>query len=73
MARRILRSGKKNSALVRDPELLQMKQEEIARVALDLFLRDGFHGATTREIARRGGGGVFCIFFIIKKKKKNIF
>ena len=71
MVRRILRSGEKNSALVRDPKLLQMKQEEIAQVALDLFLKDGFHGATTREIARRAGisaGGIFTYF----KNKEHI-
>ena len=65
MARRILRSGKKNSALIRDPALLQLKQEEIANVALDLFLKDGFHGTTTRNIARRAGvsaGGIFTYF-----------
>lgn len=65
MARRILRTGKKNSALIRDPALLQLKQEEIANVALDLFLKDGFHGTTTRNIARRAGvsaGGIFTYF-----------
>jgi len=65
VARKILRRGKKASGLIGDPELLRLKQEEIANVALDLFLRDGFHGATTREIARRAGvsaGGIFTYF-----------
>lgn len=73
MAGRILRSGKKNSALIRDPALLQMKQEEIAKVALDLFLRDGFHGATTREIARRAGVSAGGIFTYFKNKEHILF
>jgi AcrR family transcriptional regulator len=73
MAGRILRSGKKNSALIRDSGLLQMKQEEIAKVALDLFLRDGFHGTTTREIARRAGGSAGSIFTYFKNKEHILF
>ena len=70
---RILRSGKKNSALIRDSGLLQMKQEEIAKVALDLFLRDGFHGTTTREIARRAGVSAGGIFTYFKNKEHILF
>ena len=73
MVRRILRSGKKNSALIRDPALLQLKQEEIAKVALDLFLRDGFHGTTTRTIARRAGVSAGGIFTYFKNKEQILF
>lgn len=73
MARRILRSGKKNSALISNSGLLQMKQEEIAKVALDLFLRDGFHGTTTREIARRAGVSAGGIFIYFKNKEHILF
>ncbi len=73
MARKILRPGKKACALIRDPELLQLKQEEIAQVALDLFLKDGFHGTTTRSIARRAGVSVGGIFTYFKNKEQILF
>jgi len=65
MTRRILRPSKRTTAIVRDPELLRQKREEVAPAAFDLFLKEGFHRATTRDIARRAGisaGAVFTYF-----------
>ena len=53
MTRRILRPAKKTTPLIRDPELLRHKREAIADAAFELFLKDGFHHTTTRDIARR--------------------
>ncbi len=71
MAWKVLRRGKKVVDLIRDARLLESKREEIAGVALDLFLQEGFHAATTREVARRAGvsvGGLFTYF----ASKENI-
>ncbi len=73
MARRILRPGKKSIALVSDPALLHAKQEKIAQVALDLFLKDGFHGTTTRSIAQHAGMSVGGIFSYFKNKEQILF
>jgi len=65
MARRILRSNRKTGSLVRDAELLRQKRDEIADAAFDLFLKHGFHGATTRDVTRRAGisaGALFTYF-----------
>src|SRR6266850_7681450 len=53
MARKILRPAKKPSFLIRDRDLLQQKREGVAEAAFELFLKEGFHRTTTRDIARR--------------------
>jgi len=70
LAGKILRTGKRASGLIGDAELLRLKQEEIAEVALDLFLKDGFHGTSTREIARRAGVSVGGVFTYFKSKEE---
>ncbi len=65
MARRILRSNRKTGSLVRDAQMLRQKREEVAEAAFDLFLKQGFHGTTTRDVTRRAGisaGALFTYF-----------
>ena len=53
MARKILRPAKKQSLLIRNEALLQQKREAVVEAAFALFLKEGFHRTTTRDIARR--------------------
>ncbi len=65
MARKILRPAKKPNFLIRDRDLLQQKREAVAEAAFALFLKEGFHRTTTRDIARRAGvsaGAPFTYF-----------
>src|SRR5262245_49083906 len=73
MAHKILRSAKKQSSLIRDPQLRQQKREEVAAAAFEVFLHKGFHGATTREIARRAGISQGAIFTYFKDKEEILF
>jgi TetR/AcrR family transcriptional regulator, cholesterol catabolism regulator len=73
MARKILRPAKKQSLLIRDPQLRQHKREEVAAAALEVFLKEGFHRATTREIARRAGISQGSIFTYFKDKEEILF
>ncbi len=52
---RVLHARRRPRSLVRDRTLLEEKRRQICAVALALFLKDGFHGATTRAIARQAG------------------
>lgn len=45
------------------------RREQIVKVATDLFAREGFKGATTREIARRAGISEAVIFKHFAKKE----
>jgi AcrR family transcriptional regulator len=73
MARKILRPQKKQSLLIRDLQLRQHKREEVAAAAFEVFLKEGFHRATTREIARRAGISQGSIFTYFKDKEDILF
>jgi AcrR family transcriptional regulator len=73
MARKILRSAKKSDSLIRDRDLLQQKREAVAEAALELFLKEGFHRTTTRDIARRAGVSAGAPFTYFKDKEDILF
>jgi TetR/AcrR family transcriptional regulator, cholesterol catabolism regulator len=73
MARKILRSVKKPSLLIRDRDLLQQKREAVAEAAFELFLKEGFHRTTTRDIARRAGVSAGAPFTYFKDKEDILF
>ncbi len=69
MARRILRPSKKSNLLVRDADVLQQKREAVADAAFELFLKEGFHRTTTRDIARRAGVSAGAPFTYFRDKE----
>lgn len=73
MARKILRPAKKPSFLIRDRDLLQQKREAVAEAAFELFLKEGFHRTTTRDIARRAGVSAGAPFTYFKDKEEILF
>ncbi|MGH7964699.1 MAG: TetR/AcrR family transcriptional regulator [Candidatus Binatia bacterium] len=73
MARKILRSTKRTTSLIRDPELRQQKRQEVADAAFGLFLKEGFHRTTTRDIARRAGVSAGAVFTYFKDKEDILF
>jgi AcrR family transcriptional regulator len=73
MARKILRPAKKPNFLIRNRDLLQQKREAVAEAALELFLKDGFHRTTTRDIARRAGVSAGAPFTYFKDKEEILF
>jgi AcrR family transcriptional regulator len=73
MARKILRPAKKPNFLIRDRDLLQQKREAVADAAFELFLKEGFHRTTTRDIARRAGVSAGAPFTYFKDKEDILF
>src|SRR5262244_1240394 len=73
MARKILRPAKKPSFLIRDRDRLQQKREAVAEAAFELFLKEGFHRTTTRDIARRAGVSAGAPFTYFKDKEDILF
>jgi AcrR family transcriptional regulator len=73
MARKILRPAKKPNFLIRDRDLLEQKREAVAEAAFALFLKEGFHRTTTRDIARRAGVSAGAPFTYFKDKEEILF
>ena len=74
MARKILRpAGRRKSGLIQNSTLREQKRQEVANAAFDLFLRDGFHRTTTRDIARQAGMSNGAIFSYFKDKEELLF
>ena len=73
MARKILRPAKKPNFLIRDRDLLQQKREAVAEAAFELFLKEGFHRTTTRDIAQRAGVSAGAPFSYLKDKEEILF
>lgn len=73
MPRKILRSAKKSTALIRDRDLLEQKREAVAEAAFELFLKEGFHRTTTRDIARRAGVSAGAPFTYFRDKEDILF
>ena len=73
MARKILRPAKKPNFLIRDRDRLQQKREAVAEAAFELFLKEGFHRTTTRDIAQRAGVSAGAPFTYFKDKENILF
>jgi AcrR family transcriptional regulator len=73
MARKILRPAKKPKLLIRDRDLLEQKREAVAEAAFALFLKEGFHRTTTRDIARQAGVSAGAPFTYFKDKEEILF
>jgi AcrR family transcriptional regulator len=67
---KVLHPRRRRRALVRNSMLLEEKRDKIGAVALALFLRDGFHGTTTRTIARQAGISTGALFTYFEDKEE---
>ena len=72
MPRKILRPTKKQQLLIRNEALLQHKREAVVEAAFELFLKQGFHSTTTRDIARRAGISAGAPFTYFKDKEETL-
>ncbi|MGH7966622.1 MAG: TetR/AcrR family transcriptional regulator [Candidatus Binatia bacterium] len=73
MGHRILRSARKPSNLIRDPELRSQRREEVGAAALDLFMQEGFHSTGVRQIALRAGISPGAVLTYFKDKEEILF
>lgn len=58
---------------VKDPELVRLRREQIVQAATKLFSQKGYHGTTTREIARESGLGTGTLYEYINSKEDILY
>jgi TetR/AcrR family transcriptional regulator, cholesterol catabolism regulator len=66
--------GKKEvPSLVKDEKLIQKRREEMVKAAVSLFKKHGFHGTTTREIAKASGFSIGTLYEYIRSKEDILY
>lgn len=58
---------------VKDERLIQKRRDQMIRGAVTLFKQKGFHGTTTREIARAAGFSIGTLYEYIRTKEDILF
>ena len=73
MKSQVLRKKRKPTSQVTDEKRLQEGKDRIASAALSLFLQDGYHNTSVREIAQKAGVSVGSVFNYFISKEEILF
>lgn len=58
---------------VKDPKLIETRRQQIVAAAVNLFVEKGFHGTTTREIARESGLSIGALYEYVESKEDVLY
>ena len=61
------------TTIVRDPELVQQRHDQIFRAASRVFISRGYHAATVREIAEEAGLSLGSLYSYIRTKEDILY
>ncbi len=61
------------TTIVRDPDLVQQRHEQIFRAASRVFISRGYHAATVREIAEEAGLSLGSLYSYIRTKEDILY
>jgi AcrR family transcriptional regulator len=67
------RQQKQIHTLVKDPQLVESRRQQIIDAAVGLFVRKGFHGTTTREIAREAKFSIGTLYEYVASKEDILY
>lgn len=73
MKAQVLRRKRKPASQVTDEKRLLEGKERIAAAAASLFLNDGYHNTSVREIAQKAGVSVGSVFNYFTSKEEILF
>ncbi|MGD9018470.1 MAG: TetR/AcrR family transcriptional regulator [Desulfobacterales bacterium] len=58
---------------IKDPALLQRRRRQLVDAAVELFIQNGFHKTTTRQIAKAAGFSIGALYEYIKTKEDILY
>jgi AcrR family transcriptional regulator len=58
---------------IKNPELVERRRRQIAEAAVQLFIKNGFHKTTTRQIARAAGFSIGSLYEYIASKEDVLY
>ncbi len=68
-----VRNGGIIATPVKDPDLVRVRRDQIVKAATRLFSDKGYHGTTTREIARESGLGTGTLYEYVSSKEDILY
>lgn len=66
-------STKDVATLVKNPELVEKRRRQIIDAAVELFIENGFHKTTTRQIASAAGFSIGSLYEYVKSKEDILY
>ena len=58
---------------IKNPELVERRRNQIANAAVKLFIKNGFHKTTTREIAKATGFSIGSLYEYVASKEDVLY
>jgi AcrR family transcriptional regulator len=58
---------------IKNPELVQRRRRQIAEAAVKLFIKNGFHKTTTRQIAQAAGFSIGSLYEYVASKEDVLY
>ena len=58
---------------VKDPNLVRRRRRQIVDAAVGLFIQQGFHKTTTRQIARAAGFSIGAVYEYVASKEDILY
>ncbi len=72
-AERLLSRTKDIPTQIKNPDLVNRRRRQIADAAVQLFIDNGFHKTTTRQIARKAGVSIGSLYEYIASKEDVLY
>ena len=58
---------------IKNPELVERRRNQIAKAAVKLFIKNGFHKTTTRQIAKAAGFSIGSLYEYVASKEDVLY
>ena len=58
---------------IKNPELVERRRTQIAKAAVKLFIKNGFHKTTTRQIAKAAGFSIGSLYEYVASKEDILY
>jgi AcrR family transcriptional regulator len=58
---------------IKNPDLVEKRRRQIAEAAVELFVQNGFHKTTTRQIARAAGFSIGSLYEYVASKEDVLY
>ncbi len=73
MVRKDQKRTKEVATQIKNPDLVEERRKQIVNAAIELFIKNGFHKTTTRQIAEASGFSIGSLYEYVASKEDILF